>query len=222
MVYFCRLRVQAPRRKRPDGPFVEPITVAEVPCVRTAPHSPSRAGLHGPRLASFYKAHRFWNPIGGEYAAGYAGPGRTRAGWAYSVPLREAAKLTMPVLSIGGEKANRDALGKQAKLVGCKCRVDHIAEDRAWADGRTAAGNHGSSPAVSRVAARFKRVGTAANDPRRCRCGTVGQPGLQLVDFTACHFVGGVIRLSHSWRLFAYGLAQIENAGIHLNLRGVF
>ena len=60
------------------------------------------------------------------YAAAYARPGRMRAGWAYFVSFQKAAadfarlaqtKLTMPVLSIGGEKANGEALGKQAKLV---------------------------------------------------------------------------------------------------------
>ena len=61
-----------------------------------------------------------------EYAAAYARAGRMRAGWAYFVSFQQAAqdfarfaqtKLTMPVLSIGGAKANGEALGKQAKLV---------------------------------------------------------------------------------------------------------
>ena len=60
------------------------------------------------------------------YTSAYARPGRMRAGWAYFVSFQQAAtdfarlsqtKLTMPVLSIGGEKANGDALGKQVKLV---------------------------------------------------------------------------------------------------------
>jgi pimeloyl-ACP methyl ester carboxylesterase len=60
------------------------------------------------------------------YATAYARPGRMRAAWAYFVSFQQAAKdfsqfaqtnLTMPVLSIGGEKANGDALGKQVKLV---------------------------------------------------------------------------------------------------------
>src|SRR5258706_4461174 len=60
------------------------------------------------------------------YAAAYAGPGRMRAAWAYLVSFQEAAtdfaalsrtKLTMPVLAMGGEKANGEALGKQVKLV---------------------------------------------------------------------------------------------------------
>lgn len=60
------------------------------------------------------------------YAAAYARPGRMRAGWAYFVSFPQAAKdfavlsqtkLTMPVLSIGGEKANGLLLGQQMKLV---------------------------------------------------------------------------------------------------------
>jgi pimeloyl-ACP methyl ester carboxylesterase len=55
-----------------------------------------------------------------------AGPGRMRAGWAYFVSFQQAAKdfaelsltrLPMPVLVIGGEKANGDVLGKQMKIV---------------------------------------------------------------------------------------------------------
>ena len=60
------------------------------------------------------------------YAAAYSRPRRMRAGWAYFVSFQKAAadfaalaqtKLTMPVLSIGGEKANGAALGEQARLV---------------------------------------------------------------------------------------------------------
>ncbi len=60
------------------------------------------------------------------YAAAYAGPGRMRSGWEYFVAFRQAArdfvelartKLPMPVLAIGGEKANGDLLGRQMKLV---------------------------------------------------------------------------------------------------------
>src|SRR5882672_6538226 len=60
------------------------------------------------------------------YTLAYARPGRMRAAWAYFVSFQQAArdfaqlsrtKLTMPVLTIGGDKANGDALGKQARLV---------------------------------------------------------------------------------------------------------
>jgi pimeloyl-ACP methyl ester carboxylesterase len=60
------------------------------------------------------------------YAAAYARPGRMRAGWAYFVSFQQAAKdfaelskakLTVPVLAIGGEKANGTLLGEQMKIV---------------------------------------------------------------------------------------------------------
>jgi pimeloyl-ACP methyl ester carboxylesterase len=60
------------------------------------------------------------------YAAAYARPGRMHAGWAYFVSFLQAAKdfaqlsqtkLTMPVLTIGGDKSLGEALGQQAKLV---------------------------------------------------------------------------------------------------------
>ena len=60
------------------------------------------------------------------YAAAYARPGRMHAGWEYFVSFQQAAKdfaelsktkLTMPVLAIGGEKANGKVLGEQMKIV---------------------------------------------------------------------------------------------------------
>ena len=60
------------------------------------------------------------------YTAAYARPGRMRAGWQYFVSFQQAAKdfaelsknkLTMPVLAIGGEKANGQVLGEQMRIV---------------------------------------------------------------------------------------------------------
>jgi len=60
------------------------------------------------------------------FTAAYARPGRMHAGWAYFVSFPQTAKdfaqlaqtkLPMPVLAIGGEKANGDVLGRQLKLV---------------------------------------------------------------------------------------------------------
>jgi pimeloyl-ACP methyl ester carboxylesterase len=60
------------------------------------------------------------------YAAAYARAGRMHAGWAYFVSFQQAAKdfsqlsqtkLTMPVLTIGGEKSLGEALGQQTRLV---------------------------------------------------------------------------------------------------------
>jgi pimeloyl-ACP methyl ester carboxylesterase len=66
------------------------------------------------------------------YAAAYARPGRMHAGWAYFVSFLQAAKdfaqlsqtkLTIPVLTIGGEKSLGEALGQQAKLVATDATV---------------------------------------------------------------------------------------------------
>jgi pimeloyl-ACP methyl ester carboxylesterase len=60
------------------------------------------------------------------YVTAYSRPGRMHAGWAYFANWPQTArdfqqlsltKLTMPVLSIGGEKANGEALGQQARIV---------------------------------------------------------------------------------------------------------
>lgn len=65
------------------------------------------------------------------YAADYARPGRMRAAWAYFVSFQQAAadfekfaqkKLTMPVLTIGGDKASGAALADQGPLVATNAR----------------------------------------------------------------------------------------------------
>jgi len=75
------------------------------------------------------------------YTASYARPGRMRAGWAYFVSFPQAAKdfeqlaqtkLTMPVLSIGGEKANGELLGRQMKLVSNDAQVVVLKNTGHW------------------------------------------------------------------------------------------
>ena len=75
------------------------------------------------------------------YAAAYARPGRMHAGWAYFVSFLQAAKdfaqlsqtkLTMPVLSIGGDKANGVALGQQVKLVATDATVIVLKDAGHW------------------------------------------------------------------------------------------
>src|SRR5260221_7607425 len=86
----------------------------------------------------------FWNDLAADktrslpttdreaYVAAYSGPGRMHAGWAYFAAWPQTAKdfeqlaqvrLTIPVLSIGGEKSLGDALGQQAKLVATDATV---------------------------------------------------------------------------------------------------
>lgn len=75
------------------------------------------------------------------YAAAYARPGRMHAGWAYFVSFLQAAKdfaqlsqsrLTMPLLTIGGEKSLGEALGQQARLVGTDVSVIVLKDTGHW------------------------------------------------------------------------------------------
>ena len=75
------------------------------------------------------------------YAAAYARPGRMHAGWAYFVSFLQAAKdfeqlsktkLTMPLLTIGGDKSLGDALGQQAKLVATDATVIVLKDTGHW------------------------------------------------------------------------------------------
>jgi pimeloyl-ACP methyl ester carboxylesterase len=75
------------------------------------------------------------------YTAAYARPGRMHAGWAYFVSFLQAAKdftqlsqtkLTMPVLSIGGDKSLGEALGQQVKLVGTDVTVVVLKDAGHW------------------------------------------------------------------------------------------
>jgi len=75
------------------------------------------------------------------YAAAYARPGRMHAGWAYFVSFQQAArdfaelsrkKLTMPVLSIGGDKSLGEVLGQQMKLVASNVNVVVLKDTGHW------------------------------------------------------------------------------------------
>ena len=75
------------------------------------------------------------------YTAAYARPGRMHAGWAYFVSFQQAAKdfaelshtkLTIPVLTIGGEKSLGEALGQQTKLVATDVTVVVLKNSGHW------------------------------------------------------------------------------------------
>src|SRR5881275_915735 len=95
----------------------------------------------------------FWNDLAADktrsipeadrkaYTAAYARPGRMHAGWAYFVSFQQAAKdfaqlsetkLTMPVLTIGGEKSLGEALGQQTKLVATDVTVVVLKDTGHW------------------------------------------------------------------------------------------
>jgi pimeloyl-ACP methyl ester carboxylesterase len=100
-------------------------------------YGPTPEALVAGRERTFFE--RFWNDFAADknhsipeadrqaYTAAYSEPGRMRAGFSYFQSFPQTAKdfaelsknrLTMPVLSIGGEKSLGDALAAQAKLVG--------------------------------------------------------------------------------------------------------
>lgn len=75
------------------------------------------------------------------YVAAYSRPGRMRAGWAYFVSFQQAAKdfaklsqtkLTMPVLAIGGDKANGTVLGNQMKIVATNATMIVLKDTGHW------------------------------------------------------------------------------------------
>ena len=87
------------------------------------------------------KAHSIPEADRKAYAAAYSRPGRMRAGWAYFVSFQEAAKdfaqlaqtkLTMPLLIIGGGKANGEVLGQQAKLVATDVTIIVLKDTGHW------------------------------------------------------------------------------------------
>jgi pimeloyl-ACP methyl ester carboxylesterase len=104
------------------------------------------------RRERIYFEH-FWNDFAADkarsipeaerkaYTEAYARPGRMRAGWAYFVSFPQAARdfeelakrrLAMPVLSIGGEKANGEALGRQTKLIASNTTVVVLKNTGHW------------------------------------------------------------------------------------------
>src|SRR6266705_1253044 len=78
------------------------------------------------------KDHSLSEPDRASYVAAYSRPGRMRAGWAYFAAWPDTAndfaqmaqtQLTMPVLSIAGEKASAAILGPQMKRVATDVKV---------------------------------------------------------------------------------------------------
>jgi pimeloyl-ACP methyl ester carboxylesterase len=103
-------------------------------------HGPTPEALVSGR-EQIYFAY-FWNDLAADrtrsvpaadrkaYVEAYSRPGRMRAGWAYFAAWPQTAKdfaelaqkkLTIPVLTIGGDKSLGAALGQQMKLV-----ADHV------------------------------------------------------------------------------------------------
>lgn len=105
-------------------------------------HGPTPEALVQGREKTYFAY--FWNDLAADknrslsepdrasYVAAYSRPGRMRAGWAYFASWPNTAKdfaqlaekqLTMPVLSIAGEKASATILGPQMKRVATDVKV---------------------------------------------------------------------------------------------------
>lgn len=87
------------------------------------------------------KAHSITEAQRRAYTQEYSRRGRMAAGWAYfasfpqtAIDFAELAKarLTVPLLCVGGEKANGKALGEQCMLVASDVTVDVIAGSGHW------------------------------------------------------------------------------------------
>jgi pimeloyl-ACP methyl ester carboxylesterase len=115
--------------------------------------------FHGPAPEALVKGREdiffayFWNDLAADknhslpeadrkvYLAAYSRPGRMRVAWEYFVSFIQAAKdfeglsktkLTMPVLSIGGDKSLGVPLGEQAKLVATDVTVVVVHNSGHW------------------------------------------------------------------------------------------
>jgi pimeloyl-ACP methyl ester carboxylesterase len=87
------------------------------------------------------KNHSILEPDRKAYLAAYSRPGRMRASWEYFVSWPQAAKdfaqmaqtkLTMPVLSIGGDKSLGEPLAAQMKLVATDVTVVIVKNAGHW------------------------------------------------------------------------------------------
>jgi pimeloyl-ACP methyl ester carboxylesterase len=115
--------------------------------------------FHGPTPEALVEGREkiyfayFWNDLAADknhslpesdrasYVAAYSRAGRMRAGWAYFASWPDTAKdfaqmaqtkLTMPVLSIAGEKASASILGPQMKLVATDVQVIVLKDTGHW------------------------------------------------------------------------------------------
>jgi pimeloyl-ACP methyl ester carboxylesterase len=114
-------------------------------------HGPTPAALVQGRERAYFDY--YWNDFAADkshsipeadrvaYAAAYARPGRMMSGWGYFSSFQQAArdfaqvsqtKLTMPVLSIGGEKSLGTVLGEQMKLVASDVTVILLKNTGHW------------------------------------------------------------------------------------------
>jgi pimeloyl-ACP methyl ester carboxylesterase len=114
-------------------------------------HGPTPEALVEGREKTYFAY--FWNDLAADgarslpsadrefYVRAYSRPGRMRSGWAYFASWPETAKdfarmaetqLTMPVLSIAGEKASAAILGPQMKRVATHVKIIELKGSGHW------------------------------------------------------------------------------------------
>ena len=114
-------------------------------------HGPTPEALVQGRERTYFEY--FWNDLAADktrslpaadrdaYIAAYSRPGRMHAGWEYFAAWPQTArdfaqlartKLTIPVLTIGGDNSLGDALGQQAKLVASDVTVIILRDTGHW------------------------------------------------------------------------------------------
>jgi pimeloyl-ACP methyl ester carboxylesterase len=148
---FCNLHCGGLLRHDRDG---ERADCGERVCARDTSVDGIRihytTGGSGPAVILL---HDFWNDLAADknhsipeayrkaYLAAYSRPGRMRASRAYFVSWPQTAKdfarmsqtrLTMPALSIGGDKSLGEALAKQMKLVTTNVTVVIVKNSGHW------------------------------------------------------------------------------------------
>jgi pimeloyl-ACP methyl ester carboxylesterase len=126
------------------------------------------------------------------YAAAYARPGRMRAAWAYfasfprvaaSFAERAKTKLPMPVLTIGGERANGAVLAQEVTLIASHGSSVILANTGHWLmeenrDGTSEALTRFLTTAPAAAAARELRLTPAEASARGFDSGQAGTSGL--------------------------------------------
>jgi len=114
-------------------------------------HGPTPEALVSGRERTYFAY--FWNDLAADkmrslsvadraaYVTAYSRPGRMRAGWAYFAAWPQTArdfaqlaqtKLSIPVLTIGGDKSLGEVLGQQAKLVSADVTVVVLKDTGHW------------------------------------------------------------------------------------------
>jgi len=114
-------------------------------------HGPTPLALVSGRESIYFSY--FWNDLAADknhslsaidrrnYIAAYSRPGRMAAGWAYFVSFPKTAgdftklaktQLSIPVLSIGGDKSLGQALGAQARLISANVTVVILKNTGHW------------------------------------------------------------------------------------------